>query len=298
MPNRRAVRAGLSARWKLRNRLDQMDASRQVQHLAFRSGELLPAEREVASEVPVAFTYRGSTQAVMMATPADLEDFAYGFTLSEGIVTRPEDILSVSVEETGGGIELQIELAGAYEEALTARRRAMAGPVGCGLCGIESIEQALLPARKVDAVLTMTAANIADAAASLGAHQPLFRATRAVHAAGFYVPGEGLTTVREDVGRHNALDKLCGALARSGMDTSRGAIVLTSRLSVELVQKTASAGIGMMIAISAPSSLAIAMAEAANITLVALARGSEFDVFTHPNRLAEWLSEGAFSDVA
>jgi FdhD protein len=271
-----------------------MDASRQVQHLAFRSGELSPAEREVASEVPVAFTYRGSTQAVMMASPADLEDFAYGFTLNEGIVARPEDILSLTVEETGGGIELQIELPGEREEALVARRRAMAGPVGCGLCGIESIEQALLPARRVETAATLSPDDVAIAVASLSAHQPLFSATRAVHAAGFYVPGEGLKVVREDVGRHNALDKLCGAMARRGLEGSKGAVVLTSRLSVELVQKSAMAGIGAMIAISAPSSLAIAMAEAANITLIALARGREFDVFTHPGRL----SGGEFSDVA
>jgi FdhD protein len=222
----------------------------------------------------------------MMASPADLEDFAYGFTLNEGIVARRQDILSVTVEETGGGIDIQIELAGDNQAALTARRRAMAGPVGCGLCGIESIEQALLPARHVDATLTLSPQNIADATAALAGQQPLFATTRAVHAAGFYRPDGGLLLVREDVGRHNALDKLCGAMARSGISGQTGAVVLTSRVSVEMVQKTAMAGAGIIIAISAPSALAIRMADAAGITLIALARGREFEVFTHAGRIS------------
>jgi FdhD protein len=275
-----------------------MNPSRPLPRIAFAAGRFAPSTREIAEEVPVAFTYRGSTQAVMMASPSDLEDFAYGFTLNEGIVVRPEDILSVTMEESGGGVDLQIELAGDHQKALTARRRAMAGPVGCGLCGIESIEQALLPARKVEATLTFSPEHIAEATASLGAHQPLFAATRAVHAAGFYRPGEGLLLVREDVGRHNALDKLCGAMARAGIDGASGAIVLTSRVSVEMVQKTAMAGASVLIAISAPTALAIRMADAAGIALVALARDKDFEIFTHAGRITGETETKRDADVA
>ena len=275
-----------------------MNPSHPLPRLAFAAGHFAPSTREIAEEVPVAFTYRGSTQAVMMASPADLEDFAYGFTLNEGIVARPEDILSVTTEESGGGVELQIELAGDHQAALTARRRAMAGPVGCGLCGIESIEQALLPARHVPATLTLSPDDIAEATASLSAHQPLFAATRAVHAAGFYRPGEGLLLVREDVGRHNALDKLCGAMARAGIDGASGAILLTSRVSVEMVQKTAMAGASVLIAISAPTALAIRMADAAGIALVALARNKDFEIFTNASRIAGQTAIERDADVA
>ena len=275
-----------------------MNPSRPFPRTTFTAGRFAPSTREIAEEVPVALTYRGSTQAVMMASPSDLEDFAYGFTLNEGIVAQPGDILSVTAEETGGGIDLQIELAGDNQQALTARRRAMAGPVGCGLCGIESIEQALLPARHVEATLTLSPEHIAEATASLSAHQPLFAGTRAVHAAGFYRSGEGLLVVREDVGRHNALDKLCGAMARAGIDGASGAIVLTSRVSVEMVQKTAMAGASVLIAISAPTALAIRMADAAGIALMALARDKDFEIFTHAGRITGQTATERDADVA
>lgn len=275
-----------------------MNPSRPLPRIAYAHGKLTSSTREIAEEVPIALTYRGSTQAVMMASPSDLEDFAYGFTLNECIVARPADILSVTTEETGGGIDLQIELVGDHQDALVARRRAMAGPVGCGLCGIESIEQALLPARRIEASITLSPHDIAAATASLGDHQPLFAATRAVHAAGFYRPGDGLMLVREDVGRHNALDKLRGAMARSGIDGATGAVVLTSRVSVEMVQKTAMAGCGILIAISAPSALAIRMAEAAGITIAALARGKDFELFTHTGRIEGQTATKRDADVA
>jgi FdhD protein len=275
-----------------------MNPSRPLPRTTFAAGGFATSTREIAEEVPVAFTYRGSTQAVMMASPTDLEDFAYGFTLNEGIVARPQDILSVTTEEAGGGVDLQIELAGDHQAALTARRRAMAGPVGCGLCGIESIEQALLPARHVKASLTLSPKDIAEATASLSTHQPLFAATRAVHAAGFYRPDEGLLLVREDVGRHNALDKLCGAMARAGIDGASGAVVLTSRVSVEMVQKTAMSGASFLIAISAPTALAIRMADAAGIALVALARDKDFEIFTHAGRMTDQTAPKRDTDVA
>jgi FdhD protein len=257
----------------------------------FKSGHFSKATRNIATEMPVALSYGGSTQAVMMATPADLEDFAYGFTLNEGIIDKASDIVAVTILETDGGIDLQIELSGDHENALKARRRAMAGPVGCGLCGIESIEQALKPVRTVpQGTLLLSPADIEDATNALGKAQPLFAETHAAHAAGFYLPGHGpgcgLLLAREDVGRHNALDKLCGAMARTGIDARRGAVILTSRVSIEMVQKTAMVGAPVIIAISAPSSLACQMAEEAGITLIALARGADFEIFTHAGRIA------------
>ena len=263
-----------------------MNPSRPFPRTTFTAGRFAPSTREIAEEVPVALTYRGSTQAVMMASPSDLEDFAYGFTLNEGIVAQPGDILSVTAEETGGGIDLQIELAGDNQQALTARRRAMAGPVGCGLCGIESIEQATRAVPDVSAAsLVLSYADIAAATAALNASQPLHHETHAVHGAGFFVPGEGLIAVREDVGRHNALDKLCGAVLSAGRSGREGAVVVTSRLSVEMVQKAAILGTGTLIAISAPTALALRTAEAAGMTLVALARGPDFEIFTHRHRI-------------
>ena len=170
----------------------------------------------------------------------------------------------------------------------------MAGPVGCGLCGVESLEAAMRQVPQVQAHTHFSPSDIADAAAQLALNQPLNAETRAVHAAGFYVPGQGLIAAREDVGRHNALDKLIGALAVQGIDAATGAVVLTSRVSLEMVQKTAIAGAGVIIAVSAPTALAVRMADQACITLAAIVRGPEFEVFTHPRRV----TTGANAHVA
>ncbi|WP_137157311.1 formate dehydrogenase accessory sulfurtransferase FdhD [Rhizobium sp. FKL33] len=262
------------------------DPSRRVPDLIFRNGRLSQDHRIVAEEAAVALSYGGSTEAVMMATPADLEDFAIGFSLSEGIVTGIDEIESIAIEPASGGVDLQIALSDDLDHTLRARRRAKAGPVGCGLCGVESIEEALKPAADVSAAtLRLAPSDIASAMAALTARQPLNAETRAVHAAAFYVPGQGLIAVREDVGRHNALDKLIGALARAGVDGASGAVIMTSRLSVELVQKTAKLGAAALIGISAPTALAIDMATRAGMTLVALARGEDFDIFTGADRI-------------
>ncbi|SFI57236.1 FdhD protein [Phyllobacterium sp. CL33Tsu] len=248
--------------------------------------------RIVPEETPIAFSYNGTTHAVMMATPADMEDFAVGFSLSEGIVSQLGEISEIAVEEHSEGVDVQLRLATEAGQELTDRRRRMAGPVGCGLCGIESIEQALKPVASVDKVrLTLTPQEIADAMTSLSKRQPLHGETGAVHAAGFYVPGQGIVAVREDVGRHNALDKLAGALCRAGVDGESGAVVITSRVSIEMVQKTAIIGASMLIAVSAPTALAVRTAEAAGMTLVALVRGEEFDVFTRPERIPHVLTQ-------
>lgn len=260
--------------------------SRTVQGWRFRQGEMAEGRRIVPEEVPVALSYGGSTHAVMMATPADLVDFAYGFSLAEEIITSASDILEVEAVEAGAGIDVQITLKDATADALTTRRRRMAGPVGCGLCGIESIEQAARTVAEVGSSrFVLTPAMVAEATRLLGEGQVLNRETRAVHGAGFYRPGKDLFAIREDVGRHNALDKLVGAVLRSAVKPAEGAVVVTSRLSVEMVQKTALLGCPYLIAISAPTALAIETAERAGITLVGIARGDEFEVFTRPDRL-------------
>jgi FdhD protein len=266
-----------------------------VSRIARKGGVMMPGERIVPEEVPIAFSYGGSSHAVMMATPDDLEDFALGFSLTEGIIHDPRQISSVEIVDSELGIDVQITLADDVEETLRARRRSMAGPVGCGLCGIESIEQAVRPVPDVSkSELSLSHADIVQAVALLNESQPLHRETRAVHGAGFYIPGRGLIAVREDVGRHNALDKLCGAVIRVGETGASGAVAVTSRLSVEMVQKTAILGAPVLIAISAPTALAIRTAEEAGMTLVALVRGEDFEIFTHPHRL----SPGSIADVA
>jgi FdhD protein len=260
--------------------------SRRVPEIAFKNNILASSTRIVAEESAVALSYGGSTEAVMMATPADLEDFAIGFSLSEGIIEKLGEVEAIAIEQASGGIDLQISLKDDVDRALRVRRRAKAGPVGCGLCGVESIEEALKPAADVSgAALHLTAGDISQAMQSLSARQPLNAETRAVHAAGFYVPGRGMIAVREDVGRHNALDKLIGHLARNSILGSDGAVIMTSRLSVELIQKTAKLGSGVLIGISAPTALAIDMANRAGMTLVALARGEDYEIFTGLGRI-------------
>lgn len=258
-----------------------MKGARPTPRLAF--GPAVSAgDRVLPEEVAIALSFNGTTQAVMMATPADLEDFGYGFALTEGIA-GPGDILSVEVEPVPRGQDVQVWLTPEAEGRLAARRRTMAGPVGCGLCGIDSIDQAL---REVPVVapspFRMTPAQVMAAVAALPGQQRLHDATRAVHCAAFWTGALVLT--REDVGRHNALDKLAGAMVRGGV-APQGAVVLTSRVSTDMVQKVALLGAPVIIAVSAPTAEAVALAEAAGITLIALARADRFEVFTHSDRL-------------
>lgn len=263
--------------------------------IARRAGGTTAAARMVPEETPVALSFAGTTHAVMMATPADLEDFALGFSLTEGIIASPGEIDEIEVVEADEGIDIQIRLKDAANRRFEARRRRLAGPVGCGLCGIESIEEAMRAVGDVgERALALTAGDITQSVKLLSRRQPLHGETGAVHAAGFYIPGKGIVMAREDVGRHNALDKLAGALAKDGIEGMSGAVVVTSRVSVEMVQKTAAIGSGFVIAVSAPTALAIRTAEQAGMTLVALVRGDEFDIFTRPNRV----TSGASADVA
>jgi FdhD protein len=270
--------------------------TRTVSGIQARDGRIVTGTRVVPEEVPIAFSFGGSTHAVMMATPADLEDFAVGFSLAEGIIRGPEEILGIEPVEAGDGIDVQVTLKDDSAEALTLRRRRMAGPVGCGLCGIESIEQATRDVPHIsDHGFRLPAAELAKAMAMLGDAQQLNRETRAVHGAGFYVPGEGLVAMREDVGRHNALDKLVGAVLIGGWEPAAGVVLVTSRLSVEMVQKAAILGSSMLAAISAPTALAIRTAKEAGMTLIGIVRGNDFEIFTRADRL---ISQGGVTHVA
>ncbi len=258
-----------------------------ISRIAHRAAGTGAATRMVPEETPIALSYGGTTHAVMMASPADFEDFALGFSITEGIVASPGEIEAVEVQDLGAGIDIQIRLKDIANRRFEARRRRLAGPVGCGLCGIESIEEAMRSVEAVGAsgLTALSAGDVVQAVQALSRMQPLHARTGAVHAAGFYVPGSGIVAAREDVGRHNALDKLAGALARAGVDGSTGAVVVTSRVSVEMVQKTAAIGAPFILAVSAPTALAIRTADGAGMTLIALVRGEDFDIFTHPDRI-------------
>jgi FdhD protein len=252
---------------------------------AWRNGVPRQTERCLAEETPIAITYNELPYAVMMASPLDLDDFALGFTLTEGFVTHPGEIISCKTVPHELGVELRMVLARPALERVLTRRRRVAGYTGCGVCGLESLEQAMRPLPKVAGGIIIQAEALRAAFAGLAAQQPLNQATRSVHAAAFWSPELGLGPVREDVGRHNALDKLAGAMAQAGIAPAQGAVLLTSRISIELVQKAAVTGIPLLAAISAPTALAVRAAEQAGITLAAIVREDGFELFTHGWRI-------------
>jgi formate dehydrogenase accessory protein FdhD len=231
-----------------------------------------PADEEVAVEMPVALTVNGVSQAVMLATPADLEDFALGFGIAEGWFTSRRELLDVEVSAQPEGIELALTVTAACEQRLRARRRALAGRTGCGLCGVESLAQlgALQPAAATAPSLAPGA--LARALAALPAAQPLNARCGGLHGAAWCLPSGELLLAREDIGRHNALDKLTGALARRDADPRDGFVLMSSRASYELVHKTAMAGAGLLACMSAPSSLAIETARRLGLQLWAFVR--------------------------
>jgi FdhD protein len=264
-----------------------------VRSLKVVGGLLAPNARAVPAEVPVALVYDGSTHAVMMASPSDLKDFAVGFSLTEGIVAAAEEIASLDVVHQAKGVELRLWLTTDRGRRLAERRRLIAGPTGCGLCGVESLEAATPPCPRVGAGLIVHPEEIAAAIAALPPAQALNQRTRGVHAAAFWTRAGGLAAMAEDVGRHNALDKLIGRLHRERIDAAGGIVLLTSRVSVEMVQKAAVAGAPILVAMSAPTALALETAERAGITLVAIARSDAFEIFTHSHRI-----EGALAPDA
>lgn len=255
-----------------------------VQAESWREGVRQGRGRSLPEEVAVALSYDRETFAVMMASPQNLEDFAYGFSLCEGIVAGVEEITGLEIVAVAEGIECRMSLVPARRSALQARRRRIAGPVGCGLCGMESLREAARALPKMTAGTAMRAADIAAGFQAMRARQVLNHETHAVHGAAFLAAGQDML-LREDIGRHNALDKMIGAAARQGCDAAAGAVLLTSRVSLDLVQKCASFGCGILAAISVPTALAVRAAEEAGMTLVAVARDDGFEVFTNPERI-------------
>jgi FdhD protein len=258
---------------------------RPVDRLIWRGGTIQSGARVLPEETPVALTYDRATEAVMMATPSDLRDFALGFSLSEAIVARPEDIEALDIVTVEDGVELRMDLAPERRAGLARRRRRITGPGGCGLCGIDSLAEALRPVPRVTAGGRYDAADIRSAQSAMSAAQILNTLTHAVHAAAFWTQARGLIALREDVGRHNALDKLIGGLAWHGTPTADGILLLSSRVSVDMVQKAAVLGAPVIVAVSAPTTLAVRVAAEAGLTLVGVAREDGFEVFTHPDRI-------------
>jgi FdhD protein len=261
-------------------------APAQARHvLRMRKDVLSTVEDMVVDEVPVALVYNGISHAVMMATPGDLEEFALGFSLSEGIIGDPRECYGIEVEPGPEGIAVQLRIAGAAFNALKERRRSMTGRTGCGLCGVDSLQQVARPLPRLAPARGFHAAAVRQALDALGAEQALTRATGAAHAAAWCGMDGGLRIVREDVGRHNALDKVIGAMARSRAQPSGGFLLITSRVSFEMAQKAALAGVPALVGMSAPTLAAVELAERAGMTLLAFARGRDFVCYTHAQNL-------------
>ncbi len=251
----------------------------------WRGGTVTQERDLVAEEMPVALVYHGVPHVVMLATPADLEDYAVGFTLSEGLVAHPDEIRGVEVICGEESAEVRITVAWERFSALLDRRRNLTGRSGCGLCGQETVEQAVREIKPVGQGVRLSVTELHEAIGQLAQLQPINTRTGSVHAAAWIVPGKGIQLVREDVGRHNALDKTIGALVRSGMDPAAGALLLTSRASFEMVQKSAAVGVALVAAFSAPTAFAVRLAERAGMTLVAFAREHQHVVYAHSWRL-------------
>ncbi|HEX8787342.1 MAG TPA: formate dehydrogenase accessory sulfurtransferase FdhD [Telluria sp.] len=244
----------------------------------------------VVDEAPVALAYNGISHAVMMATPADLEDFALGFSLSEGILAHPRECYGIEVDYGADGITLQIEIASGAFMRLKERRRSLLGGTGCGLCGVDSLQQVCRPVPALGPPRGFNASGVRAALAAIGAEQRLTRLTGAAHAVAWCAMDGTLRLVREDVGRHNALDKVIGAMrrpdARVDADPGDGFFLITSRVSFEMAQKTAMAGVSALVGMSAPTLAAVELAERAGMTLLAFARGSDFVCYTRNAQLA------------
>jgi FdhD protein len=262
-----------------------------VQARAWRDGSLCTRWECVAEETPVALLYNGEPHAVMMATPLDLEDFAVGFSISERVIERPDELEACEivghVGDPGISYELSLRIPSVRQAELGRRRRNLLGRTGCGLCGAESLDEALRAPRRVGAGVPVHATALRRALDGLQAVQALNTATGATHAAAWAEPAGTIRLVREDVGRHNALDKLIGALLLQGIDTARGFALITSRASYEMALKAAMAGMPLLAAISAPTAYAIRVSEEAGLTLVGFMRGERFVIYTCPARVLE-----------
>lgn len=260
-------------------------ALKQVAVQKWQDGRCDAHDDAIAVEVPVALEYNGISHAVMLASPADLEDFALGFSLSEGIVGAASELLDCDVSEVEHGIQVQMRIPAQQFVTLKEKRRNLTGRTGCGLCGAETLQQAIRRPPPVAGGTGIPAAAMHAGMAAMQARQPLQQHSGATHAAAWMNADGSLACVREDVGRHNALDKLIGALARMRFDPAAGALLITSRASYEMVQKAATLGIGFIAAISAPTSLATELAQDAGLTLVGFVRPHSHVVYAHGRRL-------------
>lgn len=254
--------------------------------LRMRQGILSETDDLVVDEHPVALVYNGISHAVMMATPADLEDFALGFSLSEGIVAHAGEVYGIDAANGEGGISVDIEIAGGAFMALKERRRTLAGRTGCGLCGVDSLDQVCRPLPTLAPALGFHTAGVRRALSEIGPRQSLTRLTGAAHAAAWCGMDGELRIVREDVGRHNALDKVIGAMTKARAAPADGFLLITSRVSFEMAQKASLAGVSALVGMSAPTLAAVELADQAGMTLLAFARGSDFVCYTHPEGLA------------
>lgn len=259
-------------------------ADADIVRTVWRTGGLQVDSDIVATETAVALVYNGISHVVMMATPTHLEDMAMGFSLTEGIVSGPGDIREVEFLEKPKGIEISITIASEAFFRLKERRRNLTGRTGCGLCGAESLEQAILPPNQVDYDNLVSHESIQKMIYSIGDTQLLQHSTGAVHGAAWFDNEGNLELLREDIGRHNALDKLLGAHTKAELN-NRGVLVITSRASYEMVVKASWAHMGIVVALSGPTSLAIELAQQAGITLIGFGRYGSHAVYSHPQRL-------------
>ncbi len=260
---------------------------KQVAVTRVRDGHASAASDLLAVEVPVSLEYNGISHVVMLASPANLEDFALGFSLTEGILSHPSELYGVEVEPRADGVAVQLEIASERFVKLKERRRNMTGRTGCGLCGTEALDQVARPLAPITHRHAVRGAQLLAGMRAMQAMQPMQQQSGATHAAAWMDADGKVNVVREDVGRHNALDKLIGALAAKGTDLTMGSVLVTSRASYEMVQKTAAMGIGLLAAISAPTSFAVQLAEEAGQTLVGFMRDPSYVIYAHPERLLE-----------
>lgn len=252
-----------------------------------KKGERVEADDFVAEEVPVVLMYNGVSHVVMLATPTNLEDFALGFSLTEGIIANAAELESVKVYQRSNGIEVQVKIPENRFQCLADKGRNLTGRTGCGLCGATTLKQAIKPPRSVFGGLKITAELLTTALQNLSEHQKLNQLTGAIHAVAWVSPEKGIVELREDVGRHNALDKLIGALLKHGTDFSAGFMITTSRASYEMVQKATAVGVTILAAISAPTALAIRLAQESGLTLIGFAREHSCVIYSHTQRFTE-----------
>lgn len=262
-----------------------MTTSRVVTVRNWQPDRQAESEDSVAAETPIAMTYNRLSHVVMMATPADLEDFALGFSLTEGIIGNKDDLLAPRVVPRDGGIEVAMTISEPWFDRLSTQRRNLTGRTGCGLCGAERIEQALRYPTPVGDAVRVSHAALQKALLAMQAHQPLQAVTGATHGAAWCSLDGAILELREDVGRHNALDKLIGALMSRGFEPRQGFLLISSRASYEMIYKAASVGMELLIAVSAPTTLAIEFAQRCGLTLVGFARPGRHNVYTFSQRI-------------